>query len=163
VAILNASSLGAAFNDPTFSTSAALRTNLQYDALKDFRHVALLAKGPLLVTVNKDSPFKTIQDLVARAKANPGKLNYGTSGSGGINHFATELFIDAANIKITHIPYKGIGPATTDLLGGQIDMLIASAPSILQQVGCGDGGGHTARVAADRSFWRAVYRRSVQA
>jgi len=118
----------------TFTTGAAIRTNLNYDAVKDFKPVAMLAKGPLLVTVNKDSPYKTIQDLVAAAKANPGKLNYGTSGAGSINHFATELFAGAAGIKMTHVPYKGMGPATTDLLGGQIDVLVASAPSILTQV-----------------------------
>jgi tripartite-type tricarboxylate transporter receptor subunit TctC len=121
----------------TFTTGAAIRSNLQYDAVRDFKHVAMLARGPLLVTVNKDSPLKTIQDLVARAKAQPGKLNYGTSGAGSINHFATELFLDAAGIKIAHIPYKGMGPATNDLLAGQIDVLIASAPSILQQVKAG--------------------------
>jgi len=118
----------------TFTTGAAIRTNLNYDAVKDFKPVAMLAKGPLLVTVNKDSPYKTIQDLVAAAKANPGKLNYGTSGAGSINHFGTELFAGAAGIKMTHVPYKGMGPATNDLLGGQIDVLVASAPSILTQV-----------------------------
>jgi tripartite-type tricarboxylate transporter receptor subunit TctC len=118
----------------TFTTGAAIRTNLQYDAVKSFRPVAMLARGPLLVTVRNESPYKTIGDLVADAKANPGKLNYGTSGAGSINHFASELFADAADIKIVHVPYKGMGPATTDLLGGQIQMLIASAPSILSQV-----------------------------
>jgi tripartite-type tricarboxylate transporter receptor subunit TctC len=118
----------------TFTTGAALRTNLQYDAVKDFKPVAMLARGPLLVTVNKDSPYKTIQDVVAAAKAQPGKLNYATSGAGSINHFATELFTGAAGIQMTHIPYKGMGPATTDLLSGQIEVLVASAPSILSQV-----------------------------
>ncbi len=118
----------------TFTTGAAIRSNLQYDAVKSFKPVAMLAKGPLLVTVPVTSPFKTIGDLVAHAKANPGKLNYGTSGSGSINHFATELFSDAAGIQIVHVPYKGMGPATNDLLGGQIDILVASAPSILAQV-----------------------------
>jgi tripartite-type tricarboxylate transporter receptor subunit TctC len=118
----------------TFTTGAAIRTNLQYDAIKDLRPVAMLARGPLLVTVRKESPFKSIQELVAAAKANPGKLNYGSSGAGSINHFATELFAEGAGIQLTHIPYKGMGPATTDLLGGQIDLLVASAPSILQQV-----------------------------
>ncbi|MEJ5990327.1 tripartite tricarboxylate transporter substrate binding protein [Ramlibacter sp. PS3R-8] len=118
----------------TFTTGAAIRTNLQYDAIKSFKPVAMLGKGPLLVTVANDSPYKTIGDLVAAAKANPGKLNYGTSGAGSINHFATELFIDAAGIKMTHVPYKGMGPATNDLLGGQIQVLVASAPSILGQV-----------------------------
>ena len=118
----------------TFTTGAAIRTNLQYDAVKSFKPVALLAKGPLLITVPADSPLKNIGDLVAAAKAQPGKLNYGTSGAGSINHFATELFSDAAGIRMTHVPYKGMGPATTDLLGGQIQVLVASAPSILSQV-----------------------------
>jgi tripartite-type tricarboxylate transporter receptor subunit TctC len=118
----------------TFTTGAAIRTNLAYDAVKSFKPVAMLAKGPLLVTVPANSPFKTIAELVAYAKTHPGELNYGTSGPGSINHFATELFSDAAGIKLTHVPYKGMGPATTDLLGGQIQMLVASAPSILAQV-----------------------------
>jgi tripartite-type tricarboxylate transporter receptor subunit TctC len=75
-----------------------------------------------------------VAELVAAAKAHPGRLNYGTSGAGSINHFATELFTDAAGIKLTHVPYKGMGPATNDLLGGQIQLLVASAPSILGQV-----------------------------
>lgn len=118
----------------TFTTGAAIRTNLPYDATKDLKPVAMLARGPMLVTVGKDSPLKSIQDLVAQAKAQPGKLNYGTSGAGSINHFATELFADAAGLRMTHIPYKGMGPATNDLLAGQIDVLVASAPSILGQV-----------------------------
>jgi tripartite-type tricarboxylate transporter receptor subunit TctC len=118
----------------TFTTGAAIRTNLQYDAVRSFKPVAMLGKGPLLVTVANDSPYKTIGELVAAAKANPGKLNYGTSGAGSINHFSTELFMDAADIKMTHVPYKGMGPATNDLLGGQIQVLVASAPSILGQV-----------------------------
>jgi len=121
----------------TFTTGAAIRTNLQYDAVKDFKPVAMLAKGPLLVTVNKDSRFKTVQEIVAESKKQPNKLTYGTSGAGSINHFATELFTGAAGIKMTHVPYKGMGPATTDLLGGQIDILVASAPSILSQVKAG--------------------------
>lgn len=118
----------------TFTTGAAIRTNLQYDAIRSFKPVAMLGKGPLLVTVPNESPYKTIGELVAAAKASPGKLNYGTSGAGSINHFATELFADAANIKMTHVPYKGMGPATNDLIGGQIQVLVASAPSILGQV-----------------------------
>lgn len=118
----------------TFTTGAAIRTNLQYDAIKSFKPVAMLGKGPLLVTVPADSPHKTLGELVAAAKANPGKLNYGTSGAGSINHFASELLADAAGIKMTHVPYKGMGPATNDLLSGQIQVLVASAPSILGQV-----------------------------
>jgi tripartite-type tricarboxylate transporter receptor subunit TctC len=121
----------------TFTTGAAIRTNLPYDAIKDFKPVAMLAKGPLLVTVNKETPYKTIQDLVAAAKAAPGKINYGSSGAGSINQFATELFADASGTQFTHVPYKGMGPATNDLLGGQIQVLVASAPSIMSQVKAG--------------------------
>ena len=118
----------------TFTTGAAIRTNLSYDAVKSFKPVAMLARGPLLVTVPANSPFKTIGELVSYAKSHPGELNYGSSGAGSINHFATELLSDAADIKLTHVPYKGMGPATNDLLGGQIQILVASAPSILSQV-----------------------------
>ncbi|WP_454688151.1 Bug family tripartite tricarboxylate transporter substrate binding protein [Achromobacter aloeverae] len=118
----------------TFTTGAAVRDNLSYDPVKSFTHVAMLAKGPLLVTVGKDSQFKDIQSLVAYAKQHPDKLNYGSSGTGSINQFASEIFCESAGIKMTHVPYKGMGPATNDLMGGQIQMLIASAPSILGQV-----------------------------
>ncbi len=118
----------------TFTTGAAIRSNLQYDPIKSFRPVAMLAKGPLLVTVAADSPFKSIEALVSAARAEPGKLNYGTSGPGSINQFATELFAGAADIKLTPVPYKGMGPATNDLIAGQIQLLVASAPSILGQV-----------------------------
>lgn len=121
----------------TFTTGAAIRNNLQYDAVKDFSPVAMLARGPLLVTVNKDKPYNTIQQLVDAARANPGKLNYGTSGAGSINQFATEIFADASGARLTHVPYKGMGPAVTDLISGQIDILVASAPSVLPQVKAG--------------------------
>ena len=118
----------------TFTTGAAVRKNLQYDAIKSFTPIAMLAKGPMLITVGNNTSYKSLEDLVKFAKANPGKLNYGTSGVGSINQFASELLAEAADIKMTHVPYKGMGPAVTDLLGGQIDMIIASAPSLLSQV-----------------------------
>ena len=118
----------------TFTTGAAIRDNLPYDALTSFAPVAMLAKGPLLITVSKQTPFNNIAELVAYARLYPAKLNYGTSGVGSINQFATELFADAARISLTHVPYKGMNPAITDLIGGQIDMLVASAPSLLAQV-----------------------------
>ena len=121
----------------TFTTSAAIMTTLQYDPLKSFAPVAMLAKGPLLFTVANSTPYKSVAEVVAAAKAAPGKLNYATSGVGSINNFATNLFAASAGIKLTHIPYKGMGPAVTDLLGGQTEILIASAPSILAQVKAG--------------------------
>jgi tripartite-type tricarboxylate transporter receptor subunit TctC len=118
----------------TFTTGAAIQPGLPYDAITGFTPVAMLARGPLLLTVSNHTPFKKVEDLVAYAKANPTKLNYATSGSGSINNFATNLFAEAAGIKLTHIPYKGMAPAVVDLIGGQTDILIASAPSILQHV-----------------------------
>ena len=118
----------------TFTTGAAIRTNLQYDAIQNFAPIAMLAKGPLFITVSNHTPFKSIAELVAYCREHPHKLNYGSSGVGSINQFATELFADAAQIKLTHVPYKGMNPAVTDLIGGQIDVLFASAPSLLSQV-----------------------------
>jgi len=94
----------------------------------------MLAKSPLLISVGPHTPFNDLAQLIAYSRAHPGKLNYGTSGVGSINQLATELFADAAQVKFTHVPYKGMNPAITDLIGGQIDMLVASAPSLLAQV-----------------------------
>lgn len=121
----------------TFTTGAAIRNNLPYDAIRSFTPVAMLARGPMLITVSPHTPFRNLNELVAYGKQNPGKLNYGTSGVGSINQFATELVAEAANIKLTHVPYKGMNPAVTDLIGGQIDILVASAPSLLSQVRAG--------------------------
>ena len=121
----------------TFTTSAAVMNTLQYDPLKSFAPVALLARGPLLVTVANATPYRSVAELGAHARANPGKLNYATSGVGSINNFATHLFMDAAGIRMTHIPYKGMAPAVTDLIAGQTEVLVASAPSILAQVRAG--------------------------
>jgi len=121
----------------TFTTGAAIRTDLPYSALKSFTPVAMLAKGPLLITVSPNSPFQTTAEMVQYARAHPGKLNYGSSGVGSINQFATELLTNAAQINVTHIPYKGMNPAVTDLIGGQIDILVASAPSLMAQVNAG--------------------------
>ncbi len=121
----------------TFTTGAAIRNNLPYNALQSFAPVAMLAKGPLLITVSPHTPFQNTNELIAFARAHPGKLNYGSSGVGSINQFATELFMAAAQIKVTHVPYKGMNPAVTDLIGGQIDLLVASAPSLMAQVNAG--------------------------
>jgi tripartite-type tricarboxylate transporter receptor subunit TctC len=97
----------------------------------------MVAKGPMLLTVANDVPAKTTQELIALARKNPGKLNYGSSGQGSTNQFATELFMEAAGIRMTHVPYKGMSPAVTDVIGGHVDVLVASAPSIYQQVKAG--------------------------
>ncbi len=118
----------------SFTTNAAIQTNLPFDPVAGFSPVAMVAKGPMLLTVSNKVPAKTTLELFALARANPGKLNYGSSGQGSTNHFATELLMDAAKIRMTHVPYKGMAPAVTDVIGGHVDVLIASAPSIYQHV-----------------------------
>jgi tripartite-type tricarboxylate transporter receptor subunit TctC len=91
----------------------------------------------MILTVANHVPAKTTFELFALARQDPGRLNYGSSGLGSTNHFATELLMDAAHIKMTHVPYKGMSPAVTDVIGGHVDVLIASAPSIYQHVKAG--------------------------
>lgn len=125
------------FVSSTFTTNAAVQPNTQFDPDKAFAPVAMVAKGPLILTVTNSLPVKTAQDLIALAKSQPGKLNYVSSGIGSINHFATHQYAQAAGIQMTHVPYKGMGPAINDLIGNQVQVLIASGPSIMPQVRAG--------------------------
>ena len=121
----------------SFTTNAAIQPNLPFDPVKGFTPIAMVAKGPMLLTVSNKLPVKTTLELFALARANPGKLNYGSSGQGSTNHFATELLMEAAHIQMTHVPYKGMSQAVTDVIGGHVDVLVASAPSIYQHVKAG--------------------------
>jgi tripartite-type tricarboxylate transporter receptor subunit TctC len=99
---------------------------LPFDPVKDFTGVSFIATSPMMLTVHPNVPARTVKELIAVAKAHPGKLNYGSSGNASIVHFAGELFNVSAGTKTIHIPYKGTGPALIDLIGGQIDMMFAS-------------------------------------
>lgn len=110
---------------------------LPFDPVKDFSAIAFIATSPMMLTVHPNVPAKTPKELVAVAKANPGKLNYGSSGTASIVHLAGELFSLSAKIKTVHIPYKGTGPALIDLLGGQIDMMFASPVPTIPHVKSG--------------------------
>ena len=121
----------------SFTTNAAIQANLPFDPVNGFTPVAMVAKGPMLLTVRNGLPAKTTLELFDYARRHPGQLNYATSGQGGTNHFATELLMRAANIRMTHVPYKGMPPAITDLLDGHVDVLIASGPSVYQHVKAG--------------------------
>jgi tripartite-type tricarboxylate transporter receptor subunit TctC len=121
----------------SFTTNAAIQPNLPFDPVAGFAPVAMVAKGPMILTVSNHVPARTTLELFALARREPGKLNYGSSGMGSTNHFATELLMDAAQIKMTHVPYKGMAPAVTDVIGGHVDVLVASAPSIYQHVKAG--------------------------
>jgi tripartite-type tricarboxylate transporter receptor subunit TctC len=121
----------------SFTTNAAIQASLPFDPVAGFTPVAMVAKGPMLLTVANKLPVKSLDEFLSHAKANPGKLNYGSSGTGSTNHFATELFMRAAGIQMTHVPYKGMPPAVTDVIGGHADVLFASAPSVYQHVKAG--------------------------
>lgn len=118
----------------SYTTSAAIQKNLPYDSVKSFTGVAMIGKGPLLLAVTPGLPVSTPEEFFRLARSKPGELNYATSGTGSINHFATELLGEAAGIRMTHVPYKGMGPAVGDLIAGHVQVLIASAPSMLAQV-----------------------------
>lgn len=106
-----------------------LNKNVSYDPRKDFTPIVLVAGVTQAIVVRADSQFKTVQDLIAHAKANPGKLNYGSAGNGSTQHLTGELFKQRAKVFITHVPYRGAAPAYTDLLGGQVDFVVDSISS----------------------------------
>ena len=118
----------------TFVTVAATDRKLPYDILKDFTPIAMLGRGPLLLVVNKDTGITTVAQLIDAAKKRPDAFNYVSAGPGSINHLAGELFVQRTGAKMTHIPYKGSGPATMDLIGGQAQVFFATVPTILGQV-----------------------------
>jgi len=107
----------------------SIKVKLPYDPFKAFAPVALVARSFDIVVVNPKLPFKSVQDVIAYAKANPGKLNFGSPGIGSSPHLAGELFKSLAHVDVTHVPYKGSAPAITDLLGGQIQLMFSTVPS----------------------------------
>src|SRR5215471_13223211 len=112
----------------TLAIDPTLYPNVGYDPRKDFAPVGLIATSPLIVLVNEAVPARNVQELIALAKAQPGKVNYASAGSGSGIHLGTVLFAETAGIDLTHIPYKGTGPALTDLLGGHVQIYFSSLP-----------------------------------
>ena len=122
----------------SMTTNAAVQWKLPFDPVKGLAPVAMFAKGPFIVAVNNEFPAKTPAELIAAIKAKPGQYNYASSGSGSVNQFGTELLkAKVGDMQITHIPYKGMGPAVTDLVGNQTQLLISSGPSLLPMVRAG--------------------------
>lgn len=115
----------------------SLYAKLPYDPLKDLTPVSLVASAPLVIVVAADSPYKTLADVVAAAKAKPGFLNYATSGNGTVAHLATESFQKAASVKLTHVPYKGAAQGATDLIGGQVQLYVSSIPTLIGHIKSG--------------------------
>ena len=109
----------------TLAVAPHLNSKMPFDSFKDFAPVSLLATSPFVVTVNPSVKAESIRDLLALARAQPGKLSFGSSGTGGAPQLAGELFKAQAGVDMLHVPYKGLGPALTDLLGGQIQIVFA--------------------------------------
>jgi len=110
----------------THGINPGLVPKLPYDSVKDFSPISLLATSPLVLVVHPSVPVKSIKELIALAKSRPGQLNYASSGNGSGGHLATELFRDMTHINVVHVPYKGAGPALTDLIAGQVQLMITS-------------------------------------
>jgi tripartite-type tricarboxylate transporter receptor subunit TctC len=125
------------------ATSSAIGVNptlykkLAYDSVKDLTPIAMVAHLPFILLVNPSLPVKSVPDLIAYAKANPGKLSYGSGGIGASHHLYGELFNSLTGTKMTHVPYKGTAPALNDLIAGHIQVLFADAPPALPQVKAG--------------------------
>ncbi|GAB2888420.1 Bug family tripartite tricarboxylate transporter substrate binding protein [Paralcaligenes ginsengisoli] len=118
----------------TSITTNSVSKKLRYDLAKDLDPIGAVATSPFAVVVSNTLPVKTLAEFIALAKSKPGSINYGSAGVGGINHLGTELFAHAAGIKLTHVPYKGISLAFTDLLGGELQMLLPTVASSVQQI-----------------------------
>ena len=121
----------------TLAVSPLIFANVGYDPRKDFAGIGLIGMAPSVLAVNPSVPARSVADLVGIAKAEPGKIQYGSPGIGTTNHLAGELLAAMTGIKITHIPYKGTGPAITDLLGGHIAMMFAPIPAAHGNVSAG--------------------------
>ena len=111
--------------------------NAGWDPIRDFAPVAMLTRAPQVIVTRANLQAGTLAELVAYAKANPGKLNYASSGNGSIQHIAGELFKQLTGTFITHIPYRGAGPAVQDLMGGQVDLFITTPASVVGQIKAG--------------------------
>ena len=118
----------------THAINPALYAKLPYDAVKDFTPLVMIASAPVAVVVHPSQPVKNLAGLVALAKKNPGKLNYGSAGIGTPGHLTAEMFRAASGIDIVHVPYKGSAPALTDLIGGQIQIMFDPLQSVLANV-----------------------------
>jgi len=124
-------------------SSAALASNvhvyaqLPFDPMRDFVPIVMIANQPNILVVHPSVPARTVGEFIALAKSRPGKLNYASSGLGTSNHMAAEMFIMRTGIQIVQVPYKGGAPAVTDLLGGQVELMFETAPTLIQHIKSG--------------------------
>jgi len=117
--------------------SPAHQQNLPYDPLKDFASVMLVAAGPYVLVVNPQLPVKSVQELIALAKTQPGKIDYASSGNGSAQHLVSAMFASMAGIDLSHVPYKGSGPAMQDLISGQVKVSFAGIPNVMPSLRSG--------------------------
>jgi tripartite-type tricarboxylate transporter receptor subunit TctC len=122
------------FASTSITTNAASGKKLPYDPVKDLQPIGMVATSPFAVVVSNDLKVSTLREFIALARAKPKSINYGSAGIGGINHLGTELLASEAKVQLVHVPYKGIGPAFTDLMGGSLQMLLPTLASVTQHV-----------------------------
>ena len=132
------------------ATNMALFPNLAFDGRRDFAPVAKIGFAPLVIVVNASSPYKSLAELIAAAKAQPGKLTYASAGNGSSGHLAGELLKSSANIDVLHVPYKGGAPAITDLLGGRISFMPINPVEVIANIEAGRL--HALAVASEKRF-----------
>jgi tripartite-type tricarboxylate transporter receptor subunit TctC len=121
----------------TLAVNPSLYAKLPYDPLTSFTPVAMIARVPNVLVVNPQVPAKDVRELIALAKARPGELRYASGGNGSAAHLAMEYFKLRAGVDIVHVPYRGTAPAVTDVLGGQVEMIMTGVPAVQQQVKAG--------------------------
>ena len=124
-------------NDAALAMNPALYPKLPYDPLKDFAPVTLIGSNSLLLVVPAASPVKSVKDLLDLARARQGELNYGSGGNGSAQHIPMEMLMAATGMRLTHVPYKGVGPALNDVISGQIPVMFAGTPGALPHVKAG--------------------------
>jgi tripartite-type tricarboxylate transporter receptor subunit TctC len=122
---------------PEVSIAPTTMKALPYDPVRDLQPITLVGQVPFMLVVNPSLPVHTLAELIAYAKANPGKLNYSSFGNNTSNHLAGELFKSLTGIQAVHVPYKGSGPSITDLIGGQVQYTFDGPPAVLEQVRAG--------------------------
>jgi tripartite-type tricarboxylate transporter receptor subunit TctC len=125
------------FASTSLTTNPASGKKLPYDPLNDLAPIGEVGAGPFVVVVSKDLNVKTLTEFIALARAKPKSINYGSAGVGGINHLGTELLAAAADVQLVHVPYRGIGPAFTDLVAGNLQMLLPTLASVAQHIQAG--------------------------
>jgi tripartite-type tricarboxylate transporter receptor subunit TctC len=116
------------------AVNAAIYDRLNYNFIRDIAPVAGIARGPLVLVVNPSFAAKTVAEFIAYAKANPGKVSYASAGIGTVVHVAGELFNAMAGVNLVHVPYRGLAPAVTDLLGGQVQAIFSTMPPVIEHI-----------------------------